>query len=97
MISSSRFLADNEIGLLNNKRLGVNYDNVDNKYIAQVHTTLDTTSIVEPIQSSDKYMKWIGTRIKSRRKLCWIKGTDFNIKNTSKFPDPAFLKYKNMF
>lgn len=40
-------------------------------------------------------MKWLNTRIKSNRKSCWITAADFDIENTSTFPDSDFSKYKN--
>jgi DNA excision repair protein ERCC-6 len=96
-LSSRQLLANAEIRLQNNERLGVNYENLDNQYnISQIHTTREFSSIVEPFELSDKYKKWISTRIKSKSKPSWIKGADFDIEKTNVFPEPDYSIYQNM-
>jgi len=96
-LSSRQLLANAEIRLQNNERLGVNYEDLDNQYnISQIHTTRESSSIVEPFELSDKYKKWISTRIKSKSKPSWIKGADFHIEKTNVFPDPDYSIYQNL-
>lgn len=61
--------------------------------ISQVHTTRETSPIVGPNQLSANFKKWMSTRLKSKRKPCWIKGADFDIEKTSVFPKPDYSKY----
>ncbi|KAL4096443.1 hypothetical protein QTP88_021398 [Uroleucon formosanum] len=63
-LSSRQLLANAEIRFHNNERLGVNYEDLDSQHnISQVHTTHETSSTVGPNQLSDKYKKWMSTRI----------------------------------
>ncbi|XP_050066434.1 piggyBac transposable element-derived protein 3-like [Aphis gossypii] len=94
-LSSRQLLANAEIRFQNNERLCVNYE-VSQNNISQVHTTRETSSIVGPNQSLDKYKKWMSTRIKSKRKPCWIKEVDFDIETATVFPKPDYSKYQNM-
>jgi len=96
-LSSRQLLANAEIRLQNNERLGVDYEDLDNQYnISQIHTTRESFSIVEPFELSDKYKKWISTRIKSKSKPSWIKDADFDIEKTNVFPDPDYSMYQSM-
>ncbi|KAL4089999.1 hypothetical protein QTP88_024915 [Uroleucon formosanum] len=96
-LSSRQLLANAEIRFHNNERLGVNYEDLDSQHnISQVHTTRKISSTVGPNQLSDKYKKWMSTRIKSKREPCWIKEADFDIEKTSVFPKPDYSKYQNM-
>lgn len=96
-LSSRQLLVNAELRFQNNDRLGVNYEDLDGQHdISQVHTTRETSSIVRPNQLSAKYKKWTSTRIKSKRKPSWIKGTNFDIEKTSVFLNTDYSKYQNM-
>lgn len=99
-LNSRQLLANAEIRLPNNERLGINYDvlHLDQQNIFSLGPTVcDISSDIRPIQLPDKYEKWMGTRIKSKPKPCWIEGADFDVENSSTFPKPDFSRYQNLY
>lgn len=97
-LSSRQLLANAEIRLPNNERLGVNYDVLDIDYqnTIETHISVDISSPVRQIKLSERYEKWIDSRMKSKRKPRWIKGADFDVEHTTSIFKSDYSRYKNM-
>lgn len=88
-LTTRQLLANAEIRLPNNDRLGTNYEEIDP---AAINLDDQLVSMLP-----DKVRAWIvETKINDNPEVRWEKGADFDIEKAASFPNADFSEYKSL-